>query len=274
MHAYEPRSDRLYAVRGRIDAKALVLERFGVFPPIDCTFEEHTPDIEVNRRLLAAALLLARHDRGSPAATHLVSLAARMNDVSEIAYTPANLRPLALDRRFDGVRTALTLAEIVLRHASIELARGATASLGFLVDMDRVFEDVVVEGLRAFLAPHVRWSRQPGGMHLDEGSRVIIRPDAIARRRGDDRPLLVVDAKYKATAGAKNQDLYQLVAYSHALGASSAALVYATVQPERLRIRGGGPDVELHHLDLDCEPDELRARLASLAERLRALAGV
>lgn len=273
VHAYEARNDRVHAVRGRIEAKTLALERFGVFPPIDCSFEEHTPDIEVNRRMLAAALLLARHERGSLPARRLLSLASRMTDVAEVAYIPSDVRPLPLDRRFDRIRVALGLAEIVLRNASIELANGVAQSLGFLVDMDRLFEDLVVEGLRACLAPHVWWNRQPAGLHLDEDGRVSIRPDAVARRRKDGRVVLVLDVKYKAAGLAKNQDLYQLVAYSQAIGAPSAALVYATVESERLRIRGGGPNVELHQLDLDCEPEELRARLAALAEKLRILAG-
>ncbi len=147
VHAYEQRTDRLHAVRGRLDVKALVLGRFGVFPPVDCTFDEHTADIEVNRRMLAAALRLARHERGSVAARRLLGLAARMTDVSDAAYAPSQVRPLALDRRFERVRFAVALAEIILRHASVELANGTTATIDILVDMDRLFEDVVVEAL-------------------------------------------------------------------------------------------------------------------------------
>jgi 5-methylcytosine-specific restriction enzyme subunit McrC len=272
VHAYEPRTDRLHAVRGRIEIEELALRRFGVFPPIDCAFDEHTADVEVNRRLLAAALHLARHDRGSAAARRLVALAARMADVAEITYSASTLVPLQLDRRFDHARTALSLAEIVLRHASIELAGGVAESLGFLIDMDRLFEDVVVEGLRSRVGSHLAWTRQPAGMYLDESGHVPIRPDVVARRRSDGRVVLVLDVKYKATTLAKNQDLYQLIAYSQAVGATRAALVYATVEYERLRVRGGGPEVELHQLDLDCEPGELERRLAVLATTVRALA--
>ena len=109
-------------------------------------------------------------------------------------------------------------------------------------------------------------------MYLDESGHVPIRPDVVARRRSDGRVVLVLDVKYKATTLAKNQDLYQLIAYSQAAGAARAALVYATVEHERLRILRGGPEVELHQLDLDCEPGELERRLGELATTLRALA--
>lgn len=270
LHAYEGRADRLHAVRGRIDVTVLVLRRFGVFPPLDCTFDEHTADIEVNRRLLAAAVLLARHGHGSPTAHRLMGLAARMGEVRETTYAPGDVKPLALDRRFDRVRVALSLAEIVLRHGSIELRDGVAESLGFLVDMNRLFEDIVVEGLRPFLRSSGVWLRQPPQLRLDEGGTVPIRPDAVLFGRRGGPAMLVLDVKYKATEDAKNQDLYQLTAYSHALGASRAALVYADVTPQTLRVCRGGPTIELHRLGLDREPDELRADLRSLAVRLNA----
>lgn len=270
IRGYEPRRERLHSLRGRLDVKALALRRFGVLPPMDCEFDEYTTDIEVNRRLLAAALLLVR-DRG-PSSGRLLSLAARMHDVSEVVYSRTSIEPLTLDRRFAHVRAAASLADLVLRHASVELVDGVATSLGFLVDMDRLFEDVVVEGLRGLFPPHVRWIRQPKGLSLDEHGHITIRPDAVAWSRG---PRLVVDVKYKATADAKSSDLYQLVAYAHALQAPHGALVYATgVRDRHLRVRGGGPDVEVLHLDLDCDQEELQRRLLDLADKLRACAGL
>jgi 5-methylcytosine-specific restriction enzyme subunit McrC len=188
-----------------------------------------------------------------------------MGDVSEVRYSRA-LPSLELDRRWAPFRAALTIAEIVLRHGSVELADGATASLGFLVDMDRLFEDVVIEGVREFVGREGRWVRHPSDLHLDVDDRVPIFPDAVWYRSG--RAPLVVDAKYKATLGAKRVDLYQVAAYCQAIGAERAVVVYADVQPGTVRVRRGGPSIELVQLDLDCDLDVLRERLRSLAERL------
>lgn len=268
VHAYEEQTDRLAAVRGRISVRDLYLRRFGVLPPIDCEYQEYTPDVEVNRRLLAAAVLLARHDRGSAPSAKLLGLAARMGDVSEVRYSRDEVRPLVLDRRWAPYRTALGIAEIVLRHASVELNEGATASLGLLVDMDRLFEDVVVEGLRVLLRPEGKWVRHPGNLHLDVDDRVPIYPDAVWYRRG--KPPLVVDAKYKATSMAKREDLYQVTSYCQAIGATRAVVVYAQVDPGLLRVRRGGPVIELVQLDLDCDLGVLDERLRVVADRLRA----
>ena len=134
--------------------------------------------------------------------------------------------------------------------------------------MDRLFEDVVVEGLRGHLAREGKWSRQPAWLHLDVEDRVPIRPDVVWYRAG--RPPLVLDAKYKATTIAKNADLYQMTAYCQAIGARRAVVIYADVEPRVLRVRRDGPVIELLHLDLDGDLDSLRARLEDVAARVRA----
>ena len=269
LHDYRAQEERLTAVRGRIDVASLHMRRFGVFPPIDCRFEDHVADVEPNRRLLAAALLLAQHRRGSSESVRLLGLASRMSDVTEVTYTSASLHPLALDRRWARYRGALTIAEIVLRHASVELEDGVAVSLGFLVNMNDLFEDVVVEGLRPLMSSDGRWARQPRYLHLDLDRLVPIYPDVVWSRRKQGP--VIVDAKYKVTADAKREDLYQMTAYCQATGARRAVLVYADVQPGMIRVRKDGPHIEMVNLGLDCDVDVLRGRLVELAKALRAM---
>lgn len=272
VRAYRTESDRLVAPRGRIDAMKLVSRRFGVLPPTDCEFEEFTADVEVNRRLLAAANLLARFaPRGSAVSTRLRALAARMIDVTEVTYAPRSITPLSVDRRFDRVTPALRLAELVLRHGSIELRDGRTHSVGVLADMDEVYEDFVAEGLRGTMPAAIHWVRQPPGFHLAEGRRVRLEPDVVYFDRARV-PRVVVDVKYKATEEAKREDLYQMVAYCRAIGVDRGVLVYADVREDSLRVRNGGPSIELMRLDPDGEPADLDSRLASLSERIVRLA--
>nr|MBK7067933.1 hypothetical protein [Deltaproteobacteria bacterium] len=49
---YRGHEEALVAPRGRIGIEALVTRRFGVFPPVDCAFDEYTVDTSPNRRLL------------------------------------------------------------------------------------------------------------------------------------------------------------------------------------------------------------------------------
>lgn len=273
IHAYEEFHRPLVGVRGRIDVAGLAIRRFGLVPPLDCTFDEYTADTEANRRLLAACALLARVSRpGSGVSARLRGLAARMEEVSPIVYDPATIQPLRVDRRFDRYGPALSLAELVLRFGSLELKDGHTKSVGFLVDMNVVYEDFVAEGLRRALdEPPSRWHRHPSAFHLAEGRRVPIFPD-IVWFGTNGQPKLVLDVKYKDTSEPKREDLYQLVAYCQSLGLKRGVLVYPTLDEQRLVVTNDGPTIDVLRLDPNGDPSDLQARLAALAGRLRILA--
>jgi 5-methylcytosine-specific restriction enzyme subunit McrC len=138
--------------------------------------------------------------------------------------------------------------------------------------MNVLYEDIVAEGLRpAFEATHGKWVRHPSGWSLDEADSVRIVPDLVWF--GSDRkPLIVIDAKYKATEEARRADLYQIVSYCRAMGVAQGVLVYADVDETRLVVRDGGPTVHVLRLAIDGDLREVRAALDALADRLRALA--
>ncbi len=65
--------------------------------------------------------------------------------------------------------------------------------------------------------------------YLDHGRTVTIEPD-LTWYDNDDKPVAVIDAKYKTTAPGKrgpNADMYQLTAYCTALGLREGHLIYA-----------------------------------------------
>jgi 5-methylcytosine-specific restriction enzyme subunit McrC len=268
---YERRRDELHTPRGRIDFLDLSARKFGVFPPITCEFDEFTPDNEVNRRLLAAATTLVRAGlaRG-PAGSQIAASCRRLADVTETRTLAIRGAPLRLDRRFEHYQPALSLAEIILRHSSIELRDGVTDSVGMLVDMNEVYEDFIVEGLRESLRePSDRWKRRPT-MFLDEQRRVKLVPDVVWRAGRTDR--LVLDVKYKADSRARNEDIYQMAAYCQALGLRRGVLVYASVREEMFRVRNDGPEIHVFSMDPDGERDQLLERLRRLAGLVSALA--
>lgn len=270
---YEHRRDALRQPRGRIDHLDLFVRGFGVFPPVVCDFDEFTANNDANRRLLAAAGMLVRAGvAAGGSAKRLFSLCGRLVDVTEQAGGFARGASPKLDRRFDRYRAALGLADVILRHGSIEFDDGRTASVGMLVDMNVLYEDFVAEGLREALGErHDLWERQPGGVWLDEGRRLQLLPDVLWRRsKTADR--LVIDVKYKSTSIAKNDDVYQLAAYCQALGIPRGALVYASAREETFVVRHGGPEIGVFAMDPDGEPAQLRERLRVLGNGLRAFA--
>ena len=269
---YERRSHDLPSPRGRIDVLGLVTRKFGVFPPLGCEFDEFTPDNDINRRLLAAAATLVRGGAATgPVGRHLAALCGRLADVTEVR-TGKPFGPLPpLDRRFERYKPALGLAELILRHASIELHDGRTDSIGMLVDMNVLFEDFVAEGLREVLGERAdRWIRHPSGVWLDEQHRLPLRPDVVWRLGSTHR--LVLDVKYKVVSTPPNEDVYQMASYCQALGLRRGALVYASAREDVFVVRNGGPEIHVFMLDPDGEPDQVRERLRDLGARLSALA--
>ena len=106
---------------------------------------------------------------------------------------------------------------------------------------------------------------------LDVRGEVPLRPDVLLYARGN--PLLIVDAKYKLEAA--QADLYQMLAYCHALGLSQAVLVHPLSEQApsgSVAIRGPG-DVRVHYLALELRggPAVLEANGQSLACKVEAL---
>ncbi len=270
VHEYRERYGPVTVVRGAVDHYGLVARRFGVFPPVDCRYQDFTADTEPNRRLLAAAIILTRStERDASATARLGSFIERMSEVENVE-PEKGLPALRLDRRYARYGAAPTLADLILRFSSVELRAGTTASLGFLADMNLAFEDFVIEGLREALGPRAsRWRRKPT-VHLDVEATVELKPDLIWWSRGG-RPALVLDAKYKVSDDGENVDLYQMVAYCRALGAPIGVLVYASAKERTITVPNGGPLIHVLRCEPDGEPGELRHRLSALASALTRL---
>ncbi len=274
---YRGRTADLDAVRGRLDLESLVTRRFGVFPPIPCEFDEHTHDIEGNRRLRAAAWLLSRVPGDSGAASELGAQARDLGGlVAPSVYRgprePLHVGSLAdrqLGRGAEDYRTALRLAELALTHGRLSFDGTTVSSPSFAVNMDKAFERFVSTALRTALGvPVGSWLEEPT-RHLDRQRTVRLRPDIVWKERGGVR--LVVDAKWKATEGALSADLRQVALYCQALGASRAVLVYGDVaRPRHIEVVRSNVVIRVVSLSLEGPVVELDARIARLAGELRS----
>ena len=180
------------------------------------------------------------------------------------------------DRLNEHYREVVALARLILRHATIETGRGAVRAPGFLMDMNRVFQEFVTRALREALGLSDRAFRSDSGVRgvtLDEARRVDLRPDL----SWWDGPTcrFVGDAKYKRVQDGHvpNADLYQLLAYATALDLPGGLLVYAQGEAADAVhvVRHAGRRLEVAALDLSGTIDELRRRIEGLAERVRGL---
>ena len=267
----------MHGVRGRIRFNDQIRDRFGIFPPVEVSYDDFTEDTEMNRLIKAAIARLGRmRIRSRDARTRLRAFDRVLGQVADVEYQRGAIPDFSFNRLNRHYEPAIRLAQLILRSTSIEFSRGGVRSASFLVDMNKVFEDFMVTALREALRVTERDFPQGGsrrGMRLDHGGRVVLKPD-ISWWEGK-RCVFVGDIKYKKTDhGIPNADLYQLLAYTIAADLPSGLLIYAQGEedPTVYAIKNAGKQLEIMVVDLSGSPEQILAEVAKVAERIRSSA--
>ena len=273
LHSYRTEEDALPAVRGRIRFDDQVRRRFGIPLPVEVRYDEFTADILLNRLVKAAAHRLGRLGLRSREARHRIAwVAESLSAVSLAAFPRGAVPDVRFDRLSEHYRSVVTLARLVLRHGAFEADRGKVRASGFLMDMNQVFQEFVTVALRERLGVTERAFGEHFIGWLDREGRVSLRPD-LAWRDGA-RWMFVGDVKYKRVdPGARNADLYQLLAYATALDLPGGLLIYAEGEPEPAihTVRHAGKRLEVAALDLSGTLEGTLARVGTLAQRITGL---
>lgn len=273
LHGYVHVDERLMAVRGRIRFGDQIARSATLPLPVEVSYDDYTADIPENRILKSATLALLRLPRVPQLARRRLLKLRELLDEVEPLQRPREVKVPIFTRLNERYRPALRLAELILRAASIDAAPGRIASVAYVFDMNRVFEDFVSISLREELQPHGGEVRLQTNFTLDTTDEVPIRPDVVWTV--GSKPRAVIDAKYKALklAGMPNADAYQMLAYCTALGLERGYLVYAKDSRERVRnltVRNSTCEIRVRTLDVEKRPDELlqqvRALVAEIAE--------
>ncbi|MEU6885369.1 restriction endonuclease [Streptomyces viridosporus] len=272
LQGYRVTEETSPVVRGRIREAEQIRRRFGATLPVEVVYEDFTTDIAENRILRAAVERLLRLP-GVPREVRrrLMHQRARLADVAVLVRGRPlpEWRPSRLNTRY---HPALHLARAVLEDASPEHGPGGLRTEGFLLDMNRLFEDFVTVALRDALRGSGHTARFQDGHHLDEAAAVRMRPDFVLYGP-DGTPCAVADAKYKRErrSGYPEADLYQMLAYCTALGLDAGHLVYAKGSAPHAthRVRHAGILIHQHALDLDQEPAGLLADVEEVAQHMR-----
>lgn len=276
VHGYRTEEEALHTVRGRIRFADQMRRRFGVPIPVEVRYDDFT-EVLPNRLVRGAAERLGRmRIRSSASRADLAWIDGTLENVALVEYPRHAVPDVVFNRLNEHYREVVALARLILRHATIETGRGVVRAPGFLLDMNRVFQEFVTRALRESLGLSNRAFRSDGGVRgvtLDEARRVDLRPDL----SWWDGPTcrFVGDAKYKRVQDGRvpNVDLYQLLAYATALDLPGGLLVYAQGEtPEDVHVvRHAGSRLEVVTLDLSGTIEELRRHIEGLAERVRRL---
>ena len=276
-HGYVERRERLVALRGRVDLREQ-LRRPCIPVPTSCRYDDYTADTKLNQ-LIRAALSRVLRLPGVPGTVrrtlHLqLSLLEEVSPVEPDLQWADKWQPSRLDRRY---LPAVRLSALVLRRLVLSEAAGSTRAYSFLVDMNRLYERFIEEGLRKRLQATDSSIRVLGQeqRYLDVERRLMIRPDVVVRRGSSTA--FVLDAKYiLAGDGTMHVDHHaQLLSYAIRHDVKDVALVYV-LKPSLTApaidlvttIRHAGIRVHSWALDLTGEPDKIEVGMDNLAKRV------
>ncbi len=270
LQGYQTAHEALLAVKGRLNLSAQVSRRAGMTLPVEVTHDEFTTDIIENRILAGAVqVLMAQPSVVEQHQLRLMRLRRRLDGVAPTR--PSSSPPSVVTTRLNvRYADALTLARLILSAGALE--DGEERKLpgtGLLVDMNRLFEDVVGAGLRRSLEALGGSVRFQDVRPLDVDGFTTIRPDLVCLV--DGRPVAVIDAKYKlpTTRDIANSDIYQVLAYAARYELADVHLIYAE-EPDRKRLQVGNVTIHLHHLDIGSSSTERNLSCQAISEKIFA----
>ncbi len=279
LHGYRTEEDALFGVRGRVRFEDQLRRHYGRTLPVEVRYDEFTEDILENRLIKAAGGRLASMRIGSAAARRgLGWISGTLANVVAAEYHPAKVPEANFDRLNEHYQEVVALARLILRHSAFQSSRGDIRAIGFLFDMNAVFQAFLARALREEL----RLSKSSFGEQsipsLDIGGDLHLRPDLVWKRGG--QVVFVGDAKYKDLSRdyAREADLYQLLAYATASNLPGGLLIYAQsdaniAHPGVYMVRhSSSKRLEVTSLSLDGTIADILCRVSSLTGRVRALA--
>ena len=274
LHGYRTEEEALHTVRGRIMFAEQIRRRFGIPLPVEVRYDEFTDDIRENRLVKAAAARLGgMRLRSREARVGLGWIAAMLDNVSPIEFPPNDVPEVPFDRLNEHYRGVVGLSRLILRHSAFESGRGRVRAAGFLMDMNKLFQEFVTQALRDALGVSESVFLERSIDSLDVEREVGLRPDLTWWYSGDC--VFVGDAKYKyiRDGNVPNADLYQMLAYVTALDLPGGMLIYAKGERDTAthHVRHSGKQLEVAALDLSGALDDVLKRVESLAKRIREL---
>jgi 5-methylcytosine-specific restriction enzyme subunit McrC len=271
LRGYVHLDERLTTIRGRIRFGDQIARSATLPLPVEVSYDDYTANIIENQIIKTATLALLRLPRIPAVVRRRLHRLRALLDEIDVLPRPREVQVPAFTRLNERYRPALRLGELILRASSIDVSRGSIASVAFLFDMNRVFEDFVSTSLREALQVYGGEVQFQNTLKLDEDGQIPIRPDVIWQRSG--RARAVIDAKYKALrpTGMPNADAYQMLAYCTALALRRGFLVYAKDSGEKTRnltIKNIDCEIRIRTLDVERHPEQLLQEVAALAREI------
>jgi 5-methylcytosine-specific restriction enzyme subunit McrC len=231
--------DRPY-VRGHIDVFGAKLNSLRGIPHIPCHFQEHTADLEDNRILLWTLHQVRRQALRQETVRIQLDRARRAlsGTIALERYSPNDCVHRLYHRLNDDYAPMHGLCRFILEQTGPSINPGDRTFIPFELDMRKLFELFVAEWLRANAPPRMTVRCQHTAA-LDSNSDMNIHIDIVLCDKNSQRPLAILDTKYKIGEQPSEEDIFQIAFYARELQVGHAMLVYPSVLTHPLRMLHG-----------------------------------
>jgi 5-methylcytosine-specific restriction enzyme subunit McrC len=269
LKSYQKKTDVLTTVKGRLRLEETWHRFQGLQDQHVCCFSNFTPDVTENRAIRFASHLLKQiRYKQKDLSSRLQRIDQALHAVQYSENILEKLDGLDFNRLNERYRPALLLAKLLIDHLTFSGSSGDEPFLSYLIDMDWLFQAYLAQTLKDY-ARRFNWTVMTTPRHyLDMEKSIAVEPDILLIV--NLKPVLIVDAKYKLSAS--QEDIYQMIAYCHALDLQKAILVHPAHEKapmgERF-IRGpGNICIEYQNLAVDGSPYQLQDAAAALAVKV------
>lgn len=231
----------------------------GTFP---CRYDVYTPDHLMNQVLLRCAQLLEPKAEHPYARRLLRQCCARLDGVSRVMVSAADVERVQLSRLNDTYAPILRLCRLLLDNATASMQAGPVDQVAVTFDMNQLFElaigtllhkhraELTVDGHRI---QSVELQPPLGRLFGEFPMRVDI---VITDDRGEHT---LIDTKYKTLdssqphGGLSQSDVYQMYAYANAGDRTydRVILLHPGKRPIRRRFEANGTTLFVRTVDLD-----------------------
>lgn len=232
---YEPRQDNLVVLRGRLNVAQQLRHNLARPDRLHCSFDEFTPDNELNRVLKLSLRILLSRVKTEQTTRNVAELLMCFDEVGDVSASSLKWERVVIDRLSEGYAPLVRMARLFIEGYTPDLVSGKSDGFAVLFDMNELFEEFVGRqiqkvtshtGVRTLLqSPVLPLARLVSG-----ASCFHLRPDIVLM--DGSVPKVVLDTKWKrlkvgaANDGLSTSDIYQMYAYAQLYSVRNVVLLY------------------------------------------------
>lgn len=232
---YETRQDNLVVLRGRLNVAQQLRHNLARPDRLHCSFDEFTPDNELNRVLKLSLRILLRLVNTEQTTRNIAELLMCFDEVGDVSASSLKWERVVIDRLSESYAPLVRMARMFIEGYTPDLVSGKSDGFAVLFDMNELFEEFVgrqvqrvtsLTGVRTLLqSPVLPLARLASGETCFQ-----LRPDIVLM--DGSAPKVVLDTKWKrlkvgmANDGLSTADIYQMHAYAQRYSVRNVVLLY------------------------------------------------